>query len=127
MVLNLAKTNVMLITTCQKRQRFASYNLYFKYSDESLKMISNDKILGGFVDNNLIWSDHVKHICKKNIFIYLVALKKWNTFSRKNTVYNFINLIYNLTLIFAILSAVCDCGISWSYSLTTFVWAGQII
>ena len=58
MVLNSAKTKVMLITTCQKRQRLASSNLHLKYSDESLKMISNDKILGVFVDNNLIWSDH---------------------------------------------------------------------
>ena len=65
MVLNSAKTKVMLITTCQKRQRLASSNLHLKYSDESLKIISIDKILGAFVDNNLIWSDHVKHICKK--------------------------------------------------------------
>ena len=49
MVLNSAYeriTTVMLITTCQKRQRLASSNLHLKYSDESLKTISNDKILG---------------------------------------------------------------------------------
>ena len=46
MVLKSVKTKVMLITTCQKQQRLASSNLHLKYSDESLKMISNDKILG---------------------------------------------------------------------------------
>ena len=28
-------------------------------------MISNDKILGLFVDNNLTWSDHIKYLTKK--------------------------------------------------------------
>ena len=78
MVLNSAKTKVMLITICQKRQRLASSNLHLKYSDESLKMISNDKILGVFVDNNLIWSDHVKHICKKiSSYIWLLSKMKY--------------------------------------------------
>ena len=63
MVLNSAKTKVMLITTCQKQQRLPSINLNLNYSEESLKMVSNDKILGVFVDDNLVWSDHVKHIC----------------------------------------------------------------
>ena len=62
-VLNSTKTKVMLITTNQKRQRLPSASLNLKYMDETLKMISNDKILGIFVDNNLLWSDHVKHIC----------------------------------------------------------------
>ena len=78
MVLNSAKTKVMLITTCQKRQRLASSNIHLKCSDDSLKMISNDKILGVFVDNNLIWSDHVKHICKKiSSYIWLLSKMKY--------------------------------------------------
>ena len=28
-------------------------------------MISNDKILGVFVDNNLTWSNHIKYLTKK--------------------------------------------------------------
>lgn len=28
-------------------------------------MISNDKILGVYVDNNLTWTDHIKHLTKK--------------------------------------------------------------
>ena len=41
-------------------------------------MISNDKILGVFVDNNLMWSDHVKHTSKK-ISSYIWLLSKIKT------------------------------------------------
>ena len=79
MVLNSAKTKVMLVTTSQKRQRLHNTNLNLQYIDETLKMISNDKILGVFVDNNLMWSDHVKHISKK-ISSYIWLLSKINHF-----------------------------------------------
>ena len=36
-----------------------------KFNEESLSMISNDKILGVFVDQNLTWSDHIRHLSKK--------------------------------------------------------------
>ena len=79
-----------------ERQRLPNTALKLKYNDESLKIKSNDKILGVFVDNNLIWSDHVKHICKK-IFTYIWLLSKSNISYHSNTVFNFINLIPNLT------------------------------
>ena len=111
MVLNSAKTKVMLITTSQKRQRLANTSLNLKYMDETLKMTSNDKILGVFVDNNLIWSDHVK--INLHIFGYY---QKSNTSYDRNTVYNFINLISNLTLTFAILSGPTHVNlIKWKF------------
>ena len=78
MVLNSAKTKVMLLTTSQKRQRLPSINLNLNYSEESLKVVSNDKILGVFVDDNLVWSDHVRHICKKiSSYIWLLSKIKY--------------------------------------------------
>ena len=65
MVLNSAKTKVMFVTTNQKRQRLVNDNLKLFYNDDALHTITNDKILGVFVDNNLTWSEHVKHISKK--------------------------------------------------------------
>ena len=65
MVLNAAKTNVMLITTNQKRRGLNKEGLNLKYKDDTLQTTSNEKILGVFVDNNLLWSEHVKHITKK--------------------------------------------------------------
>lgn len=74
MVLNSAKTKVMLVTTSQKRQRLQNTCLTLQYMDETLKTVSSDKILGVFVDNNLIWSDHVKHITKKiRSYIWLLS------------------------------------------------------
>ena len=65
MLLNSNKTKVMLVTTYQKRHRLNSTSLQLHYINESLNMASSDKILGVFVDNDLMWSDHVKHITKK--------------------------------------------------------------
>ena len=61
MVVNSAKTKVMLVTTNQKRLRLQNTNLNLQYMDETLKMISGDKILGVFVDNNVSWSN--RHAC----------------------------------------------------------------
>ena len=47
--------------------------------DETLKIISSDKILGAYIDNNLSWSEHVKHVCKK-ISSYIWLLSKIKNF-----------------------------------------------
>ena len=65
MVLNTTKTNVMLITTKQKRNGLGNADIDLHYNDDQLQTISSSKILGVFVDNNLCWSEHVKHITKK--------------------------------------------------------------
>ena len=65
MILNSSKTKIMLVTTNQKRQRLSNDNIDLKFNNETLNMISNDKILGVFVDNNLTWSDHIEYLTKK--------------------------------------------------------------
>ena len=65
MILNTSKTNVMFVTTNQKRQRLNRQNLDLNFQNEPLNMISSDKILGVFVDNNLTWTDHIKYLTKK--------------------------------------------------------------
>ena len=102
MVLNSIKTKVMLITTSQKRQRLPNTSFNLKYMDETLKMISNDKILGVFVDENLTWPDHVKHICKK-VSSYIWLLSKIKHFLPQEHRIQFYNLTSNLTWTFAIL------------------------
>ena len=64
MIINLSKTKVMLVTTYQKRQRLTNNQLDLTYNKESLNMITNDKILVVLVDNNLPWSNHIKHLTK---------------------------------------------------------------
>ena len=65
MVLNSTKTKVMLITTNQKRHGLDRDGLNLDFNMEPLQVITNDKILGVFVDNNLTWNEHIKHISKK--------------------------------------------------------------
>ena len=65
MVLNSSKTKVLLVTTTQKRQGLHNENLDLRFNNESLNMISNDKILGIYVDNNLTWSDHINYLSRK--------------------------------------------------------------
>ena len=71
MVLNTAKTKVMLITTKQKRNGLSNVDIELNYNDDQLQTISSSKILGVFDDNNLCWFEHVKHITKK------IASKVW--------------------------------------------------
>ena len=66
MIINSLKTNVMLVTTNQKRQRLENEKLDLKFNNETLNTISNDKILGVFVDKKLNWTDHIKHLTKNN-------------------------------------------------------------
>lgn len=74
MVINIDKTKLMLITTSQKRQRMASEDLNLKYKNESLGTVSDEKVLGVFVDHNLSWSEHVKYLSKKiNSRIWLLS------------------------------------------------------
>lgn len=75
MIINTEKTKALLVTTQQKRARLDSDKLNVFYDNMSLKMTSQDKILGVFVDNNLTWSTHIKHISKK-VNSYLWLLRK---------------------------------------------------
>ena len=65
MILNSSKTKVMFVTTNQKRKRLNRQNLDLNFQNEPLNMISSDKILGVYVDNNLTWTDHIKYLTKK--------------------------------------------------------------
>lgn len=62
MLVNTDKTKLMLIATPQKRIRLENDTLNLKYRNDLLKATESDKILGVFVDNNLLWS---KHLTKK--------------------------------------------------------------
>ena len=79
MLLNSSKTKIMLVTTNQKRQRLDKEILDLKFNEELLSMISNDKILGVFVDHNLTWSDLIGHLSKKitSSIWFLLKVKKF--------------------------------------------------
>lgn len=75
MLINSSKTKVMLITTSQKRSKLTDDTLNLLYKDASLQMITYDKVLGVYVDNNLTWTFHVNTLTKK-ISSYLWLLSR---------------------------------------------------
>ena len=65
MLINTTKTKVILITTHQKRTSLINGQLSLNLNDDRLNMITNDKVLGIVLDNNLTWSQHINKVCKK--------------------------------------------------------------
>ena len=65
MLINTAKTKVMLITTPQKRIHLNNNNLQLTYNNEELSVVASDKILGVLIDNNLTWTNHIDAVAKK--------------------------------------------------------------
>jgi hypothetical protein len=65
MALNAKKTEVMLITTRQKRQNLTHNLPKIKISNQTLGEVSHHKVLGVVIDNNLSWSNHIQHLSKK--------------------------------------------------------------
>ena len=65
MSLNAQKTKCMSITTRQKRQRMSTNSLSVSISGVQIEEVKSHRVLGIVVDNNLSWSDHVAHLCKR--------------------------------------------------------------
>jgi hypothetical protein len=86
MAVNPTKTEVMLITTRQKRQVLPSSLPPITLGNQTIKEVRHHKLLGVTIDNNLSWSEHVSTISKtisKKVF-QLTRIKKFlNHHSRK--------------------------------------------
>ena len=65
MVINTEKTKIMLITSRQKRQTLPKSVLSLTYNDIDIRTSTGDKILGVYVDENLLWNEHFNHISNK--------------------------------------------------------------
>ena len=103
MLINTAKTKVMLLTTPQKRIHLNKDMLLLTLNNEKLTVVSSDKILGIHIDNNLTWTDHTNAVAKKSLLIYGCSLELRNTCPLIKE-YNFTRLTFNPTLIIAIQS-----------------------
>lgn len=64
MVINTDKTKAMIITTRQRRSRIDD-NIQIFLNDIQLSTVSNEKVLGVQIDNNLSWREHVSKVAKK--------------------------------------------------------------
>lgn len=64
MLINTDKTKAMLITTPQRRCRIED-NLHISLNGEQLTTVSNEKVLGVQIDNNLSWGEQISKVVKK--------------------------------------------------------------
>ena len=65
MLRNINETKIMSITTCQKRLHIDENILSLLYNDDELQITTEDKILGVYIEENLIWNDYYQFVCKK--------------------------------------------------------------
>ena len=79
MTLYIDKTKVMLIASRQKRTVLGDTVLNLQYNDIYMKMTTSDKVLGIYVDNNLMWNNHFNFLSKK-LSTYMWLLSKIRTF-----------------------------------------------
>ena len=110
MVLNTAKTKVMLIATSQKRARLHNKSISLKYNDVSLTLTTGDKILGLQINENLKWDSHISHLKKKiSSNIWLLSRIK-----------GFVPLNYRIIFYKAYIQPHLDfCNIIWGSSTKT--------
>ena len=67
MVLNVAKTKCMLITTKQRRHHLRNNQLAITLNDQELQQVKQHRVIGVVVDENLLllWREHVNGVFKK--------------------------------------------------------------
>ena len=65
MVLNDAKTKCMLITTKQRRHHLRNNQLAITLNDQDLQQVTQYKVIGVVVDENIQWREQVNGVFKK--------------------------------------------------------------
>ena len=64
MSLNPSKTNYMILTTRQKCQILSSPPVQLLVGNKQLHEVSEHKLLGVIIDNNLTLDPHIRYLCK---------------------------------------------------------------
>ena len=64
MSLNPSKTKYMILTTRQKRQLLHAPSAHLSVGNQQITEVSDHKISGVTIDNNLTWGPHIRDQCK---------------------------------------------------------------
>ena len=64
MSLNPSKTKYMILTTRQKRQLLHAPSAHLSVGNQQITEVSDHKVLGVTIDNNLTWGPHIRDLCK---------------------------------------------------------------
>lgn len=77
MHLNYDKTTCMLIGTRYRTKNSQQLNIYI--DDNKIKSVNKQKLLGIYIDENLLWSDHIDYLCS-NISSKISLLKQLSSY-----------------------------------------------
>ena len=77
MYLNYDKTTCMLIGTRYRTQNSQQLNIYI--DNNKIKSVNKQKLLGIYIDENLLWSDHIDYLCS-NISSKISLLKQLSSY-----------------------------------------------
>ena len=82
MSLNPSKMKYMILTTRQKRQLLHSPSAHLSVGNQQITEVSDHKVLGVTIDNNLTWGPHVRDLCKPMAkkFCQAAKIKHFHTF-----------------------------------------------
>ena len=61
---NSSKKRYMILTTRQKRQLLHSPSAHLSVGNKQITEVSDHKVLGVTIDNNLTWGPHIRDLCK---------------------------------------------------------------
>ncbi len=92
LVLNTDKTVCMVLSTRQRRATVPECKINLTINNESIKQVSEAKLLGMLVDENLSWDRHINTLCSK-ISRKLGLLKRLQKFLPKDTILMLYNSI----------------------------------
>ena len=77
--LNVEKTKFMIIGSKKRLNLYKNISFFIKYENIDIEKCSSFKCLGIIIDENLLWYNHVDHICRK-IFAGLAMLRRVKPF-----------------------------------------------
>ena len=77
MYLNYDKTTCMPIGKRYRTQNSQQLNIYI--DNNKIKSVNKQKLLGIYIDENLLWSDHIDYLCS-NISSKISLLKQLSSY-----------------------------------------------
>ena len=118
LIINVKKTNYMIICSRQKRSSLVNDKLELSVNNEKIERKETIKLLGMYIDENLTWKPQIDHVCSKLSSLNGVLYRQ--SFYMD---YNMKNVFYNSF----ILSHIDYCINIWGNASTTYLNKIQIL
>ena len=85
MSLNSSKMKYMILTTRQKQQLLHAPSAHLSAGNQQITKVSDHKVLGVTIDNNLTWGPHIRDLCKTTAIFFLLPIKHFINFHARKT------------------------------------------